>query len=128
MVSKLIRTVNLYTGKFKRPIKCEILSTQAAVDVDSDCYWIYENSWLNLGDNCIQNIHLGRYIIGYTNRNLVLWPHAKGPVKCDFRTYIRHYTSLNENFEYGYPHSSALLQFHLKLEHCKPHKAVCHPT
>ena len=34
----------------------------------------------------------------------------------------------NENFEYGYPHSNALLQFHLKLGSCKPHKAVHHPT
>ena len=33
-----------------------------------------------------------------------------------------------ENFEYGYPHSNALLQFDLKLEHCKPHKAAGHPT
>ena len=35
---------------------------------------------LYLGDNCIQNFHLGRYIIGYTVRNLVL--------KRDFRTFI----------------------------------------
>ena len=26
------------------------------------------------------------------------------------------------------PHSNALLQFDLKLERCKPHKAPCHPT
>ena len=26
----------------------------------------------DLGDNCIQNFHLGRYIIGYTVENLVL--------------------------------------------------------
>ena len=32
------------------------------------------------------------------------------------------------NFEYGYPHSNALLQFELKLERCKPHKATRHPT
>ena len=25
-----------------------------------------------LGDNCIQNFHLGRYIVGYTVGNLVL--------------------------------------------------------
>ena len=31
--------------------------------------------------------------------------------KRDFRTYIRRYTSTNENFEYGYPHSNALLTF-----------------
>ena len=34
----------------------------------------------------------------------------------------------NENFEYGYPHSNAFLQFRLKLEHCKPQKAARHPT
>ena len=36
-------------------------------------------------------------------------------------------TSPNENFEYGYPHSNGILQFKLKLEHSKPHKAACHP-
>ena len=60
--------------------------------------------------------------------NLVLQPRARGAVKCDFRTYIRQYTSPNENFEYGYPHSNALLQFELKLERCKPHKDARHPT
>ena len=49
-------------------------------------------------------------------------------VKSNFRTYIRQYTSPNENFEYGYPHSNALLQFELKLERCKPHKVAHHPT
>ena len=46
----------------------------------------------------------------------------------DFRTYIRRYTSPNENFEYSYPHSNALLQFRIEMESCKPHKAVRHPT
>ena len=27
---------------------------------------------IHLGDNCIQNFHLGRYIVGYTDGNLVL--------------------------------------------------------
>ena len=80
-----------------------------------------------LGDNCIQSFHLGRYIAGYTVGNLVLRPPVSEAVKCNFRTYIRGYTSLNESFEYGYPHSNALLQFHLKLEHCKPHIAAHHP-
>ena len=80
-----------------------------------------------LGDNCIQNFHLGRYIIGYMVRNLVLRRRASGAVKRDFRMYIRRYTSPNENFEYGYPHSNALLQLDLKLERCKPHKAARHP-
>ena len=39
---------------------------------------------------------------------------------------IRRYTSPNENFEYGYPHSNALLQFRLKYERCKPHNDACH--
>ena len=62
-----------------------------------------------LGDNCIQNFRLGRYIIGYMVGNLVLRRRASGAVKRDFRTYIPRYTSPNENFEYGYPHSNAFL-------------------
>ena len=54
---------------------------------------------LKLGDNCIQNFHLGRYIIGYTVGNLVLRRRASGAVKRDLRTYIRRDTSPNENFE-----------------------------
>ena len=81
---------------------------------------------IHLGDNCIQNFHLGRYIVGYTVGNLVLRRRASGAVKRDFRTYIRRYTSPNENFEYGYPHSNALLQFRLKNERCKPRNTACH--
>ena len=77
-----------------------------------------------LGDNCIQNFHLGRYIVGYTVGNLVLRRRASGDVKRDFRTYIRRYASQNENFEYGYPHSNALLLFPLKSERFKLHKAA----
>ena len=69
-----------------------------------------------LGDNCIQNFHLGRYIVGYTVGNLVLRRRVSGAVKRDFRTYIRRYTSPNENFEYGYPHSNALLKFSLQKD------------
>ena len=83
---------------------------------------------MHLGDNCIQNFHLGRYIVGYKVGNLVLRRRASGAVKHDFRPHIRQYTSLNENCEYGYPNSNALLQVALKLERCKPHKAACHPT
>ena len=79
---------------------------------------------LYLGDYCIQNFHLGRYILGYTVGNLVLFV----AVKRDFHTYIHRHTSPNENFEYGYPHSNALLQFHSELEPWKPHKATPHPT
>ena len=70
----------------------------------------------HLGDNCIQNFHLGRYIVGYTVGNLVLRRRVSGAVKRDFRTYIRRYTSPNENFEYGYPHSNALSTFSLHKE------------
>ena len=71
---------------------------------------------MHLGDNCIQNFHLGRYIVGYTVGNLVLWRRVSRAVKRDFRTYIRRYTSPNENYEYGYPHSNALLTFSLQKD------------
>ena len=80
------------------------------------------------GDNCIQNFHLCRYIVGYTVGNLFLRQRASGAVKHDFRPYIRRYTSPNENFEYGYPHSHEILQFYLNFEHSKSHKAAHHPT
>ena len=81
-----------------------------------------------LRDNCIQNFHLGRYIVGYTVRNLILRRRASRAVKRDFQTYIQRYTSANTNFEYGYPHSNALLQCRLKLERYKPLKAIQRPT
>ena len=62
-----------------------------------------------LRDNCIQNFHLGSYIAGYTVGNLVLRRRVSRAVKRDFRQY----TSPNENFEYGYPHSNALSTFSL---------------
>ena len=68
-----------------------------------------------LGVNCIQNFHLARYIVGYMVGNLDLRRRASGAVKRDFRTYIRRYTSPNENFEYVYPHSNAHLQYRLKF-------------
>ena len=81
-----------------------------------------------LGDNCIQNFHLERYIVQYTVGNLVLRRRASGAEKRDFQTYIRRYISPNENFEYGYPHSNALLQFALKVERCKLYKTARHRT
>ena len=33
-----------------------------------------------------------------------------------------------KKLQYGYPHSNALMQPHLELERCKPHKPACHPT
>ena len=96
------------------------------------------NIRLCLGDNCIQKFHLGRYIVGYTVENLVLRRCAGGAVKRDFPTYIRHYTSPNEIFEYGYPHSNALLTFSLQKKNrenvlccaytssgCQLHKPAC---
>ena len=71
---------------------------------------------VQLGDNCIQNFHLGRYIVVYTVGNLVLQRRVSGAIKRDFRTYIRRYTSPNENFEYGYPHSNVLLTFSLQKD------------
>ena len=41
-----------------------------------------------LGDNCIQNFHLGRYIVEYTVANLVLRRRASGAIKHDFQSYI----------------------------------------
>ena len=81
-----------------------------------------------LGDNYIQNFHLGRYIVRYTIWNLGLWRHASWDVKRDFRPYIQQYTSPNVNFEYGCRHSNGFLSFCLKLERCKPQKAARHPT
>ena len=42
---------------------------------------------LYLGDNCIQNFHFGRYIVGYTVGNLVLRRRPSGDIKRDFRTH-----------------------------------------
>ena len=53
---------------------------------------------------------------------------SRGAIKRDFWTCIRRYTSPNENFEYGYPHSNVLLQFGLKLERYKDDKGARHPT
>ena len=47
-------------------------------------------------------------------RNLVLRRRVSGAVKRDFRTYIRRNTFPNDNFEYGYPHSIAVLTFSFK--------------
>ena len=58
---------------------------------------IKEPSNWDLGDNCIQIFDLGRYIVGYTVGNLALRRRVSGAVKRDFRTYIRRYTSPNEN-------------------------------
>ena len=99
-----------------------------ATTMTNASYILVNNLEHNLGYNCIQNYHLGRYIIGYRVGNLVLWQLASRAVKRDIGTYIRQYTSTNENFVYGYTHYNGLLQSCLKLERNKPHKGVCHPT
>ena len=67
---------------------------------------------INLGDNCIQICHLGRYIVGYTVGNFVLRPRVSGAVKHNFRPYIRRYTAPNAKFEYGYPQSNVLFNIY----------------
>ena len=66
-------------------------------------------NYSNLGDNCIQNFYFGRYIAGYMVGNFVL---QRRFIKHNFRPYNRRYTSPNENFEYGYPHSNALFDIY----------------
>ena len=79
-----------------------------------DCALILMNDGQGkLGDNCIQNVHLGRYIIGYMVGNFVLWWRVGRAIKHNFRPYNRRYTSPNDNFEYGYPHSNALNNIYL---------------
>ena len=67
---------------------------------------------IHLGDNCIKKCSFGEVNRRIYGRKLSFT--VSGAVKRDFRTYIRRYTSPNENFEYGYPHSNALLNFSLK--------------
>ena len=104
-----------------------VFDVQMCLNARKHVFWVFDHvrpkpaSQLQdyidyLGDNCIQNFHLGRYIVGYTVGNLVLRRRVSGAVKRDFRTYIRRYTSPNENFEYGYPHSNALLTFFLQKD------------
>ena len=57
-------------------------------------------------------------MVRYVDENLVLLRRKRGAIKQDFRLYIPRHTSPNENFEYGFPHYNALLQFPLKLKHC----------
>ena len=52
-----------------------------------------EHSAILSGDNCIQNFHLGRYIVGYKVGNLVLRRRESEAVKHDFGASIRLYTS-----------------------------------
>ena len=118
---KRIKVENLLENTRRHSVKKSTTAVHRLIlviiwrDQSYNSFGVY--SYVNkLGDNCIQNIHLGRYIVGYTVGNLVLRRRASGAVKRDFRTYIRRYTSPNENFECGYPHSNAILQFRLESE------------
>ena len=78
--------------------------------------FVFATRIVELGDNCIQIFHLGRYIVGYTVGNFVLRRRVSGAVKHDFRPYIRRYTTPNEKFEYCYPHSNVLFNYkHRKM-------------
>ena len=48
--------------------------------------------------------------------------------KLSFTATLEGYISINENFEYGFPHSNALLQSRSIMERCKQHKAARHST
>ena len=66
-------------------------------------------------------IRLLRYIVGYMVGNFVLRRRASLAVKRNFWPYNRRYTSPNENFEYGYPHSNALFNIYSsKAQHFAP--------
>ena len=68
---------------------------------------------LELGDSSIQNVHLGRYIVGYMVGHFVLRRRISEAVKRNFRPYNRRYTAPNAHFEYGYLHSNALFNIYL---------------
>ena len=56
------------------------------------------------------DLYLGEFSFGAVyyriyGHNFVLLRRVSRAVKHNFRTYIRRYTTPNENFEYGYPHS-----------------------
>ena len=53
--------------------------------------------------------------MGCTFGNHVLQLRLRVSVKQTFQPYIRGYTSQNENFEYGYPHSNANAPFSIIL-------------
>ena len=77
---------------------------------------------VQLRENCIQNFCLERYIVGYTDGNLVLW---------------RVQNVISEHISDDIPPQKKILkmvipililQFCLKFDCCKKHKAACHPT
>ena len=58
-------------------------------------FWLLHVIAYQLGDNCIQNVHCGRNIVGYMVGNLNFRPYIV--------PYIWWYTSQNKHFEYSYP-------------------------
>ena len=57
---------------------------------------------IKLGDNCIQNLHLGRYIVGYVDGNLILRRCFPGSYVLSLRDYdatkgdcVKHYKMRN---------------------------------
>ena len=77
--------------KFRTLVSCQ-KGIEDSADSDQTAYktrvFSVYYSDKHLGDNCIQNFHLGRYIVGYTVGNFVLRRRGSGAVKRDFRTYI----------------------------------------
>ena len=67
--------------------------------------WIERYSTMKIG----RFLFVWVYIVGWTFGNHVLRLRSRVAVKLNFRTYIRRYTSPNENFEYSYPLSGMLL-------------------
>ena len=69
--------------------------------------------YYHLGENCIQNFHLGRYIVRYTVGHFVLRRRHRGAVKHGFLPYIYDDISPQMKIEYCYPHCNVL--FLIKL-------------
>ena len=79
-----------------------------------------------LGDN-YSKVSFGEVYLRIYSGKLSFSATREQSRKHDFRMYIQQFTSPNENFEFDYPNFNALLQFHLKLERCRPHKVAPHP-
>ena len=81
--------------------------------------------YVRMGINIFKNFNLGRYIVGYTVGNHVLWLRLRVAVKQNFRPYIRLYTSPNENFEYIYPLNDFIFSYFLLLLHLFKFGVIC---
>ena len=82
----------------------------------------YHTRCIQLGDNCIQNVHLVRYIDGYIVGNFVLRLCVSRAIKRNFRPYNGWDTSPNEHFEYDY---SILMHF---LTFIRQRHSILHQT